>query len=447
MARVFIDRIQIVNIKKLKDYNQPIEGNHFILSGVNGVGKSTVLDAVKRCLGIKVDMPEVPITAGEESGNMGVYIQRGDEKFFVQERITKKTSRLKFYKVNGVHLDEMNPPLERLRDIVGTPADLSPLMELKGKEQFDYIVNFFNIPNLADFEREYEHHYQDRRVVSRDIVRLQGFLEMPANRIVTADRDLYKEEKKTEEIIARRKDAQPLMQDRNNAVLHNKKVSDSEEEIKKLEKQIEEIQARIENGKKWIAENPKKDIDKIDKDILDAKEHNKKIDQELTEVNEHNKNVAKVQAYVRTEEELEKVRVKRDEHNNKMREIQDTIRKTFKQLNLGELVPGLELRYEIEEDEKTAKIKVKEAGLYLNNLPFHKSQQSYGDMLKALVILGSYLNPEKLNFLSIGEWNLLDEEHQQQILDFVRENKDLNIQLGVEKVDNSKQIVTEIIER
>jgi hypothetical protein len=60
--------------------------------------------------------------------------------------------------------------------------------------------------------------------------------------------------------------------------------------------------------------------------------------------------------------------------------------------------------------------------------------------------MAAHFNADKLNFIPIRDWNLLDPVSQQELLDFATENPDLNIQFGIERVDSNTEIQTEIIE-
>ena len=65
-------------------------------------------------------------------------------------------------------------------------------------------------------------------------------------------------------------------------------------------------------------------------------------------------------------------------------------------------------------------------------------------MIKVIVLLSKALNPDGFNYVSIGDWNLLDEDNQSEVLKL---SDTLGLQLGIEKVDNSKSVEIQIIEK
>jgi hypothetical protein len=108
-------------------------------------------------------------------------------------------------------------------------------------------------------------------------------------------------------------------------------------------------------------------------------------------------------------------------------------------IGLQDIYPDLELKYEMDEEGSVTK-----QGLYLRGLPFNRRQQSYAEMVRILVMLSKAFNPDGFNFLSIGDWNLLDEETASTILEIAEAN---DIQLGIEKVDSQKELVLQIVEK
>jgi hypothetical protein len=109
------------------------------------------------------------------------------------------------------------------------------------------------------------------------------------------------------------------------------------------------------------------------------------------------------------------------------------------QLGLGDIYEGLSLEYVMDEEGK-----VEQEGLFLRNLPFNRRQQSYGEMVKILIMLSKAFNPDGFNYVKIGDFNLLDEKNQNEVLAIAEAN---DIQLGIEKVDSSKEIVLQLIEK
>lgn len=450
MAKKQIDRFVLVNIMGHKRYEGNIEGKHFFLIGKNGAGKSTILQRIKRLLGIEVPNPEKIITTGEEDGKAGLYTSViNGEKYYAEEKIGRGgKGRIYFYKENGARKDELKPAIQRISEVVGTPTDFSSLMDLSGFNQVQFFKQNLGL-NLTAYELERENAYDDRTLVGREVVKAKAKLESPELRIYQADKDTYKEKKDTAEIIARKLRPDELLKEKQNietfntsrknaADRHQKNLDDLEAMIKAMA----ELEEKISVGKAWLENNPEKIVSEIDAQILAIKTHNENIDKELIGVSEWNENVEKVNNYLATEKQYENEVRKQRELTKKINDLDNELFKTLSEFKLGDIVPGLELRYK--RDEETGK--VKESGLFLEGLPFHKSQHSLGKLLISIIKLSSYFNADKLNFVTIGEWNLLDGDNQKEVFDFVRANPDLNIQLGIEKVDNNADVITEVFE-
>jgi hypothetical protein len=202
------------------------------------------------------------------------------------------------------------------------------------------------------------------------------------------------------------------------------------------------LKERINTGKKWLEDNPEKSADDVNEEIRLVNEHNMSVMEELKQVSEFNDNVDKVNRYLEAKKVFESKEAEYKNLTKEIKAIDDELLKSISGFNLSEIVPGIELKYVRSEDTG----KVTDVGLYLDGLPFNKKQHSYGKLIIAIIKLSSFFNADKLNFVSIYEWNLIDKKGQDEIFEFVKNNPDLNIQLGIEKVDDNTDIVTEIFE-
>ena len=217
--------------------------------------------------------------------------------------------------------------------------------------------------------------------------------------------------------------------------------------ILELERQILVHKDALAECDKWMEEHPVIDKAPIEERIAKAEEHNVAIDEELKGITEWNKMFEKVQNFQLHSADLAQKQKKYAELTDRLREIDSELKNRIKEINLSEIVPGLQLVYEVGEDpKKPGKTKVLKSGLEYEGLAFNRSQHSYGRLLKAIIKLAAHFNADKLNFIPIGDWNLLDEESQKEILDFAKENPDLNIQFAIEKVDSNREVRTQIIE-
>jgi hypothetical protein len=153
----------------------------------------------------------------------------------------------------------------------------------------------------------------------------------------------------------------------------------------------------------------------------------------------------KVQNYKVAEIEMKRKQAEAQKLTDQLKSMQAELFERLAELPLRDVVPGMELIYEIGEDEK-GRSAVKRAGLFLEELPFHRNQHSYGKLIKCIIKLSAHYNADRLNFIPIGDWNLLDPDAQAEILALPQEHPELNIQLGIEKVDGNREIQTEIVQ-
>ena len=487
-----IDQIVITNLKKHEKFTADPKGNHFLLVGANGAGKTTVLDLIRRLLGMKVEKPDEPIRQGAEAGAAGIYVSNANgEKYYVEEKYTKNNKgRLKFYRVNGAHKDELTPTMERLQLAIGVPIDFSQLIDMEGEKQLDFFKENLGL-DFSTYDHNYENLFDNRTLVNREIKTLQAKLLAPELRVFGADIDTYREIKKADDFLNKKVDMRVLYDKRNAAERANERYITAKQKQTGFQRTIEVNTENIEQlmrllksmpeglasfpdlheqinlafttklnaakrditfsdeqlkiANEWFERNDMVDIEAINAEIDAAQTTNAAIDEELRGISEWNANVEKVRNYVEAERQLKEKQAEAARITKELTEMDQILYERLSSIRLADLVPGLELIHEVGEDAK-GKMVVKRAGLFMDSLPFTRSQQSYGQMLKAIIKLSAHFNAGKLNFIPIGNWNLLDDEGKAEVLALAKENPDLGIQLGIEKVDNNKEIITEIIE-
>lgn len=438
-----IDSILLLNYKKHEKYSETIEGNHFILSGLNGAGKTSILECVKRLIGQKTDKPEVPVRKGAVGATAAVYLSQNGNNYMVEEKFSANgRGRIRFYKMDGSKRDELQPAMERFKEAIGIPIDFSPLIDKDGEAQMKYLKENLGL-DLSVFEHEYKNLYDDRTLTNREIKNLQARLAAPEFAVVKADIDIYTEHKDAGVLLQKKLNLLPIQGEINQAHQFNESVYRAESQVLELEAKIQELQNRLKATQNWIAQNPKKDVEALTQKLTEAQAHNAAIDQEITQVSEHNKMVDKVRNYLESEETLRVKNENSEIYSQQLKTMEDKIFQRISELKLSDIVEGLELRYAV--DPTTGK--VTESGLYLEGLPVHRTQHSYGKLLKIIIKLAAHFNAGKLNFIPIGDWNLLDRKSQEEIWQLAKENPDLGIQFGIEKVDESEVVITELIHK
>lgn len=181
-----ITRIKITNLFGIKEYEA--DGKDRELTGKNGTGKTSVIDAIRYALTNKSDRKYV-VRDGETEGEI---IIETDTGLMVNRKARTLQSDYKSVKQNGM---TVNSPEAFLKDII-TPLQLSPIefMSLDEKSQNAIILSMINYPwtmetikewfgeipaevnydqnilaVLNDIQAENGVYYQTRQDINRDI--------------------------------------------------------------------------------------------------------------------------------------------------------------------------------------------------------------------------------------------------------------------------------------
>lgn len=189
-----VTKIKIKNLFGIKEYE--MDGSSFELSGKNGVGKSSVIDAIRYALTNK-STREYIVRQGETEGEILVETDTG---LMIDRKARTTMAPYKSVKQNG---QEVKSPEAFLRDIF-TPLQLNPVefMNMDSKQQNAQILDMIEYPWNMDTIREwfgeipawvnYEQnilsvlndiqaengvYFQNRQDINRDIRNKKAFIE------------------------------------------------------------------------------------------------------------------------------------------------------------------------------------------------------------------------------------------------------------------------------
>lgn len=187
-------KIQIRNLFGIKEYTQ--DGSSVELSGKNGVGKTSVIDAIRFALTNKSERDYI-VRKGETEGEILIETDTG---LRINRKVRTDKADYKSIKQNGV---EVGSPEAFLRDIF-TPLQLNPVefMSMDKKKQNAIILDmieyswdmntikewFGEIPSwvsydqnilqvLNDIQSEKGEYFMHRQDVNRDIRNKRAFIE------------------------------------------------------------------------------------------------------------------------------------------------------------------------------------------------------------------------------------------------------------------------------
>lgn len=195
-----ITKIKIKNLFGIREYEA--DGSSLELSGKNGTGKSSVLDAIKYALTNKSDRDYI-VHKGETEGEI---IVETDTGLSIDRKARTNKADYKSVKRNGL---EVGSPEAFLRELF-TPLQLNPIefMNMDKKQQNAIILDMIEYPwdmnkikewfgeipawvsydqnilsVLNDIQAENGDYYQNRRNIDRDIRNQKAFVEEIANGI------------------------------------------------------------------------------------------------------------------------------------------------------------------------------------------------------------------------------------------------------------------------
>jgi DNA repair exonuclease SbcCD ATPase subunit len=171
-------RLEADNIKRVKAVDITPEGNVVVISGKNGAGKSSTIDAIWLALSYRAASKSnpYPLRAGEEKGHAGP-LDLGD--YIVTRTFTESGTSLKVTTPDG---STIRSPQKVLDGMIGDLAfDPWAFARLKNAEQRQMLGDLlFNLTegevNLAEFDSKRQQLYEERTELNREKRRLTGVL-------------------------------------------------------------------------------------------------------------------------------------------------------------------------------------------------------------------------------------------------------------------------------
>ncbi|HNC11714.1 MAG TPA: hypothetical protein PLF59_08075, partial [Cyclobacteriaceae bacterium] len=390
-----------VNIKPLT--------NPVIIGGMNGQGKSSVLDSIMYALAGAKALPEKPIREGQEKLNITITIDGYNITrtcYFKENGEMGSTVEIK--KSNGERISSPQTFLDSLAGkMVFDPLEFS---RLKPKDQLERLKALVKL-DFSDLDGQKQRAYDERTEVNREIKFLESKIkkiDYPGTMTEISVEELLSE---LEQINEKNREYERV----NREVLRQaEKCNSIKREITLVEAKIIELQARIES----LTQERNKEQDALT-ELQIISDSGSLID--IAEINDKIKNAEAINVKVR--ESKEQMRI--DADLRKLTATSESLTKNItdidkkKESMMAEAVfpvPGLGYN---------------ENGITFNGLPF--DQASSAQRLQVSVAMGIALNP-KLRIMLIRDGSLLDEESLQVISEMVQE---ADIQLWIERVGTS----------
>lgn len=379
--------VRATNVKALKAVAVKVDGKPlFKISGRNGQGKSSLLDAVVMALAGPAAFPEKPIRAGESEAS--IFLDFTDLKLtrtIVATDDLKRgyTSTVKLEFRDGKRVKEKQTVLDALR---GSPIADDPLRfaTMDSKQRYGLVRGL--IPDF-DFEAkdvERQELFDERTQVGRDRDKAKG---AAASIVFPPDAPLQLVDigEATSELLeANRTNAEIDNQRR-----HREDVADY---IDRLRDQLERLAAQIKDVNTKIAE--KEDY------LAKAEPLPEKVD------------TAKIEETIRNAETINAGARRRQEHIQRFSEF-ETLQEKWSDLTTAIEAIDQEKKQAIEEaDLPIAALTLADGELLLDGLPF--DQASTARKIRVSTALLMALKPE-LRVLLVREGSLLDDDAREAL--------------------------------
>lgn len=372
-----IVKLRIKNLFGISEYEAG--GNDVELSGQNGVGKTSVLDAIKYALTNKSDRKYI-VRNGETEGEVLIETDTG---LRINRKARTNQADYKSVKQNGL---EVGSPETFLRDIF-TPLQLNPVEFMgmteqqqntiildmieyewdlnKIKEWFGEIPAWVNYDQnilcvLNDIQSEKGDYYQNRRNIDRDIRNKKAFVEDIAEGIpVNYDIDkwerasageIYRQIERIQKDNQNIQKAKALQENRVSKVRKfeadkeietaalNTEIANRhnqiEKDILKLQEQIKVLQVESEG----LADKKKDKLDVIeskfraavaqyDAEVEAYSEYQDKEPQDVQNLMEEAKNIENMKAHINEYRRMQSLQNEIEELGEKSRHLTDMIEK------------------------------------------------------------------------------------------------------------------------
>lgn len=394
--------------KRLSAVEITPEGNTVIISGRNGQGKSSVLDAIWLALGggnaTKDSATTVPIKEGEKDA-----VVRLDLGAMVVTR--KWTTSGSTLTVEGADGRKYSSPQTLLDTLVGTISfDPLSFAKMPPMEQRSQLIDLVKLPvDLDELSAQRKAFYDQRTFVNRELKTIQAELAG----IQLPDNDVPEEEISIAEMTKKIGMAQDQ---RSRIIMGRQRLQEKVEKGKALRELIqqktEELTAlanQIRSETEMLESCKEPDVQAMRSQLENAEQINKLVRQK--------KHKADLQV------RLNDKTTESDGITQQIESIDRTKKEAF--LNVRFPVDGLA---------------VDEEGITYNGIPFR--QCSSAEQLKVCVAIASALNPE-IRVIRVPDASLLDEESMKVMQDLAQQQ---DIQIWMERVTDGKEKVGVVIE-
>ena len=372
-----ITKIKIKNLYGIKEYEA--DGRSVELSGKNGTGKSSVLDAIKYALTNKSNR-EYIVHNGETEGEI---IVETDTGLSIDRKARTTKADYKSVKRNGL---EVGSPEAFLRELF-TPLQLNPIefMNMDKKQQNAIILDMIEYPwdmdkikewfgeipawvsydqnilsVLNDIQAENGDYYQNRRNIDRDIRNNKAFVEeiaasIPAGYDVerwenASVGDIYRQIERIQrenQLIEKAKMLRDSRESKirkfdadreiditaldreiaNRANQIEKSIASLEEQIREYQKEKEQLASKKQDKLEVIEQTYRANVAQYDAEVAEYVEYMDKEPGDVTELQEHAHEIENMQSHINEYKRMLRLQDEIAEMREESQQLTDKIEK------------------------------------------------------------------------------------------------------------------------
>lgn len=429
-----VTHIDLLNFKTVGEFKKDFSGGVYLVTGENETGKSTILSAIVTLLtGSRSDNL---LKIGEEKGHAKITVGEAEDSYDVELRFSEKNPRgtITIEKVGtgfkSGNISTLSSTFNYQDFDAHEFAKWSDTAEGRRK-QVEVVKSLLPEKvqqSIKDIENDVLQTKEKRKEVNAEVKSLTGILDrygVTPNDITTYSKPISVSEladKKSEaaahnsEVERSRggikvmeetlegtpgkiKDIEDTTKAEVDAIDYQiqvlkKKREDAldNENVKRAEikKEAKLLRERIKNGKKWISENPIRDIDHLSEQIQEAEGHNEKC--------------SKVSEYLNRQKEVKKATAEQDKMN---KHIEDRLQEREALIDSAKLpIKGLDFT---------------DDGLTLNGVPFRYGEVSTSQEMEVAAKLIIAKNPT-VKVFKIAQGESLGKDRLNSIVKFATDN-------------------------
>ena len=386
-----IIKLQAENFKKIIAIEITPKGNTVVISGANGQGKSSVLDAIWMALeGRAASKTNIkPIRDGERNAKVSLTI---DGMVVTRKWTSNEKSYLEITKGDNAVLKTPQAVLDKITGKLS--FDPLEFANMKDSEQKAVLLDMLDLPiDLDALDEQREEAYGTRTLINRQIKKIEGHLHslpLPVAGLPAEEISVSALTQKHSEAVENKIKLSSL---KNALASHIERAEQLKEEFANIEQLISTTQEEIDN---FVMP----DIDEIKTELDNAEDTNRKIRNEK----ERQKVIG----------ELNEAQMESKKKTFELQGIENTKRDALESAKFP--VEGLGFD---------------DVGVVFNGIPF--KQCSSSEQLKVSLGIAMAMNPE-LRVIRITDGSLLDSQSMAVIEEMADDN---DFQVWCEQVEES----------